>query len=53
MATAIRNIPTLFGNEAEAFLRAAEMVEANPVKMRISRSEMAATRSILTEAGLL
>jgi len=53
MATAIRNIPTLFGHEAEAFLRAAETVEANPATVHISRSEMAATRSILTEAGLL
>jgi len=30
MATAIRNIPTLCGAEAEAFLRAAEAAEANP-----------------------
>jgi len=30
MATAIRNIPTLFGREADAFLRAAEATEANP-----------------------
>jgi len=30
MATAIRNIPTLFGAEAEAFLRAAEEAESNP-----------------------
>ena len=30
MATAIRNIPTLFGAEAETFLRAAEEAEAHP-----------------------
>jgi len=30
MATAIRNIPTLCGAEADAFLRAAEATEANP-----------------------
>jgi len=30
MATAIRNIPTLFGAEAEAFLRAAEKTESHP-----------------------
>lgn len=30
MATAIRNIPTLFGAEADAFLRAAEEAEKHP-----------------------
>ena len=30
MATPIRNIPTLFGKDAEVFLQAAERVEANP-----------------------
>ena len=30
MATAIRNIPTLFGAEADSFLKAAEATENNP-----------------------
>lgn len=53
MATAIRQIPTLFGEEAQAFLRQAEMVESNPGTIQYPASEIEAFEQILREANML
>ena len=37
MATAIRSIPTLYGKEADSFLRAAQEVEAHPGTINMTR----------------
>lgn len=53
MATAIRQIPTLFGEEAQRFLRKAEMVESEPGTVRYPASEIKAFEQILKEANML
>ena len=40
MARPIRNIPTLFGNEAQSFIREAERVEANPGTIKVQRKRV-------------
>lgn len=39
MATAIRNIPILFGNEATSFENEAKRVEANPGSVHIKKTD--------------
>ena len=53
MAQPIRNIPILYGKEAERFLRAAEEAEANPGTITISRQQVECTRRMMAEAGML
>lgn len=53
MARPIRNIPTLFGDEAEAFLREAERVEANPGTIKISLEDIEIMKEILREANIV
>ena len=53
MARPIRNIPILYGKEADAFLRAAEEAEANPGTITISRQQVECTRRMMAEAGML
>lgn len=49
MATAIRNIPTLHGIEAAAFLRSAEVVEANPHTIDFSQQTKAVKEYLKTQ----
>ena len=53
MARPIRAIPTLYGKEAEAFLRAAEAVEANPGSITISRQQVDCVRQMMAHAQML
>lgn len=53
MARPIRNIPTLFGVEAQAFLQEAERVEANPGTVKISREDVDIMYEILREANIV
>lgn len=53
MATAIRQIPTLFGKEAQTFLRKAEMVESHPGVIQYPESEIEAFEQILKGANML
>ena len=53
MARPIRAIPTLYGKEAEAFLRAAEAVEANPGTITVSRQQVECVRKMMAEAHML
>lgn len=53
MARPIRNIPTLFGAEADAFLREAERVEANPGTIKISCEDIEIMKQILCEANII
>ena len=49
MATAIRHIPTLYGAEAERFLHAAEVVEANPGMVDLSIQAQAVRKYLQTQ----
>ena len=53
MARPIRNIPTLFGNEAQSFIREAERVEANPGTIKVQRKDINIMKQILREANML
>ena len=53
MARPIRAIPTLYGKEAEAFMRAAEAVEANPGTITVSRQQVECVRQMMAHAQAL
>ena len=53
MARPIRNIPTLFGNEAQNFILEAERVEANPGTIKVQRKDINVMKQILREANML
>ena len=53
MARPIRAIPTLHGKEAEAFMRAAEAVEANPGTITVSRQQVECVRQMMAHAQAL
>ena len=53
MARPIRAIPTLFGRDAEAFLRAAEATEANPGRISISSHDVELVHRMMAEANML
>lgn len=40
MAKPIRNIPTLFGNEAQSFIREAERVETKTGTIKVQRRDI-------------
>lgn len=52
MATAIRVIPTLHGEEARKFLERAEWVEAHPGRTKISKSYINKMNNFLREMNL-
>ena len=51
MARPIRNIPTLFGNEAQSFIREAERVEANPGTIKVQRKRVIGTGTLVHSLG--
>ena len=53
MATAIRIIPTLQGEEAEKFLENAEWTEAHPGSIKVDKKKVELTRKFLREMNLL
>lgn len=53
MARPICNIPILFGNEAQSFIREAERVEANPGIIKVQRKDINIMKQILREANML
>lgn len=52
MAKPIRTIPTLYGEAARQFERAAERVEANPGSTKISRQNVELVTKMLRDAKL-
>lgn len=52
MARPIRNIPTLFGNEAQNFISQTERVEANPGTIKVRRKDINIMKQILREANM-
>lgn len=52
MATPIRIIPTLQGEDAERFLKRAEWVEAHPGRIKVSRKDINRLREYLREQNL-
>ena len=52
MATPIRVIPTLHGEEARKFLERAEWVEAHPGRIKISKKDVELTKKFLREMDL-
>lgn len=53
MATAIRIIPTLQGEEADKFLENAEWTEAHPGSIKVDKKKVELTRKFLREMNLL
>lgn len=53
MARPIRNIPTLFGKEAQNFIREAVRVEANPGSIKVQRKDINVMKQILREANIV
>lgn len=53
MATAIRIIPTLQGEEAKKFLENAEWTEAHPGSIKVDKKKVELTRKFLREMNLL
>lgn len=53
MARPIRSIPTLFGNEAQGFIREAERVETKSGTIKVQRRDINVMKQILREANLL
>ena len=52
MARPIRNIPTLFGEEAKKFELEAARVEANPGTIRIPKQDAQLVRNVLRNLNL-
>lgn len=52
MAKPIRNIPTLFGEEAQKFEAQALSVEANPGTIRIPKRDVELVRNVLLNIGM-
>jgi len=52
MARPIRNIPTLFGNEAKKFELEAARVEANPGTIRIPKKDAELVRNVLRNLNM-
>ena len=53
MATEIRVIPTLHGEEARKFLENAEWTEAHPGRIKVNKKDVDLTRKFLREMDLL
>mgnify|MGYP007090221599 CR=1 FL=1 len=52
MATPIRIIPTLHGEEARKFIERAELVEAHPGQTKVSKKDIELTKKFLQEMNL-
>lgn len=53
MATEIRVIPTLHGEEAQKFLENAEWTEAHPGRIKVDKKKVELTMKFLKEMNML